>query len=96
MLLMVRKGIRGGKYHTVSNYAKANNSYMKDYDSNKESSCLKYWESQQLIWMDDVTEIDFKWRNNKFNLWKRFIQSYDGNSDKGYIHETDIDYPKEL
>ena len=37
MLLMVRKGIRGGICHSIYQYAKANNKYMKDYDKNKES-----------------------------------------------------------
>ena len=29
-------------------YAKANNKYMKDYDKSKESSCLKYWDVNNL------------------------------------------------
>ena len=40
---MVGKGIRAGICHSINRYAKANNRYMKDYDKNKESSCLKYW-----------------------------------------------------
>ena len=42
MLLMVKKGIRAGICHTIYQYAKANNKYMKDYDKTKESSYLKY------------------------------------------------------
>ena len=38
MLLMVEKGIRGGKCHAIHRYQKVNNKYMKDYDRNKESS----------------------------------------------------------
>ena len=41
---------------------------------------------------------DFKWvKQNK--LWKfneDFIKSYDGDSNKVYFLEVDIDYPKEL
>ena len=44
MLLMVRKGIRGGINHATHWYAKANNKYMKEYDKNKELSYLKDWE----------------------------------------------------
>ena len=44
MLLIVEKGIEGGICHAIHRYAKANNKYMKDYDKNKESSYLKYWD----------------------------------------------------
>ena len=46
MLLMVEKGIRGGICHTIHRYA--NNKYMKDYDKNKESLYLKYWDVNNL------------------------------------------------
>ena len=36
MLLMVQKGIRGGTCHSIYQYTKANNKYMKDYDKSKE------------------------------------------------------------
>ena len=32
MLLMVKKGIRGGMCHDIQKYAKANKKYVKDYD----------------------------------------------------------------
>ena len=41
MLLIVEKGIRGEICLAIHRYAKANNKYMKDYDKNEESSCLK-------------------------------------------------------
>ena len=37
MLIMLKKGIRGGICHTVYRYAVANNKYMNYYDKNKES-----------------------------------------------------------
>ena len=48
MLLMVEKGIRGGIYHAIHQYAKANNKYMKNYDKNKQSAYLKYWDVNSL------------------------------------------------
>ena len=42
------KGIRGGMCHAIRHYAKANNRYMKDYDKNKESTYLKYWDVNYL------------------------------------------------
>ena len=41
MLLMVEKGIRGGICHSIYQYAKASNKYLKDNDNNKESSYLQ-------------------------------------------------------
>ena len=43
MLLIVEKGIKGGICHSIDRYAKANNNFMKDYDKNKESSYLQYF-----------------------------------------------------
>ena len=42
MLSMVEKGIRGGIFHAIQSYAKANNKYMKNYDKNIESSYIQY------------------------------------------------------
>ena len=41
MLLMVKKGIRGGISYSIYRYAKANIKYMKNYDKSKESSYLQ-------------------------------------------------------
>ena len=51
MLLTVkkkRKKKRGGIYHSIYEYAKANNKYMKDYDKNKELSYIQYWDVNNL------------------------------------------------
>ena len=41
--------VKGGEIcHSIYRYAKANNKYMKDYDKNKESSYLKYWDVNNL------------------------------------------------
>ena len=45
---MVEKGIGGGICHTTHQYIKAANKYMKDYNKNKESSYLKYWNVNNL------------------------------------------------
>ena len=36
MLQMVGNGIRGGIFHAIYRYVKANDKYIKDYDKNKE------------------------------------------------------------
>ena len=48
MLLIAEKSIRGGIYHSIYRYAKANDKYMKGYDKKKESSYLKYWDVNNL------------------------------------------------
>ena len=48
MLLMVEKGIRGGIYHAIHRYAKANNTYMKNYDKNKELLFIEYLDTNNL------------------------------------------------
>ena len=44
MLLMVEKGKRGGICHSIYRCTRANNKYRKDYDKNKESSYIQYWD----------------------------------------------------
>ena len=41
---MVEKGIRGEIRHSIYRYTKPNNKYKKDYDKNKESSYIQYWD----------------------------------------------------
>ena len=48
MLLMVEKSIRGGICHPIYRYGKANNKFLKNYDKNKESSSLQYWDANDL------------------------------------------------
>ena len=48
MLLMVEEGIRGGICHSIHRYAKANNKYMKNYNSNEESSYIQYLDANNL------------------------------------------------
>ena len=63
---------------------------MKDYDPSTESSFLMYWNTNNLYgWAMSQKSVDvFKWRNDTFNFVKDFTQSYDENSDKGYIQGT--------
>ena len=39
---------------------------------------------------------DFEWMEDLSKIDKDFINNYDKNSDKGYILEVDVEYPKKL
>ena len=76
MVLMVEKGIRGGICYSIYRYAKANNKYMKDYDKNKESPYIQYWDVNNLYrwaisqklpvnnfeWVEDTSEFNEDFR----------------------------------
>ena len=49
MLLMAEKDTRGGICHSIYQHAQTNNKYMKNYDKNKESSYLQYWDVNNLF-----------------------------------------------
>ena len=48
MLLVVERGIRRGMCPYIYWYANANNKYMRDYDKNKESSCIQCFDGNNL------------------------------------------------
>ena len=77
---MIEEGIRGGIYHAVHRYAKANNEYMKDYDESKESSYIQYLDANNLYGaaMSEKFPINgFKWVNDISRIDKKFVKSYD-------------------
>ena len=98
MLLMVEKGIRGGICHSIQQYAKANNKYMKNYNNNEQSSYIQYLDANNLYgWAmsKKLPTNGFKWiDNNEIN--EDFIKNYNENNDKGCILEVDVKYPKRL
>ena len=97
ILLMVKKGIRGGISFSIHRYRKANCKYTRDYDKNKESSCLRYWDVNNLYgWaisqelpVDNFESVE---KNSESN--KDFIKSYDEESIEGYFLEVNGQYPK--
>ena len=72
---------------------------MKHYDENKESSYIQYLDANNLYgWaMSQKLPVNnFNWVKNKSKIDKNFIKSYDEDSDKGYIFEVDVEYPRRL
>ena len=99
MLLIVEEGVRGGICHAIHRHAKANNKYMKNYNKNKESSYIQYLDANNLYgWaMSQKLPVNgFKWINYVTEIDEKFIKNYDEDSDKGYILEVDVKYPRKL
>ena len=99
MLLMVGKGIRGKICHAIHHHTKANNKYMKDYDKNKESLYLKYWDVNDLYGWEMPQKFPvncLEWIGETPQLNEDFIKSYNEESDKGYFLGVDVQYRKKL
>ena len=61
MLLMVEEGIKGGICHSIHGYAKANNKYMKKYNTNEESSYIQYLDANNLYGWAMSKKFTSKW-----------------------------------
>ena len=99
MLLMIEEGIRGGICHAVNRYAHANNHYMNNYDKTKESSYIQYLDANNLYGAAMSKKLPikgFKWLDDIERIDEEFIKEYNEINDKGYVIETDVDYPQEL
>ena len=96
---MIKKRIRGGICHTIRRYPKANNKYMKNYNKNEEYSFLEYLDANNLCgWaMSQPLPADgFDWAKTWSKIDKDFVKNYDEDSDKRYIFDVDIEYPRKL
>ena len=94
--LFIEKGTRGGISYIAKRYAKVNNKYMGDYDSNKQSTFINYLDKNNLYgWSmsEYLPYREFKWLKN---VDKIDVMSINEKSDVGYILEVGLEYPKEL
>ena len=99
MLLMVEKGIRGGICHSIYQYAKANNKYMKDYEKNKDLSYLQYWDVNNLYgWAmsQKLRGNNFEWTKDASQFNGDLIKNYNEESDEEYFLEIDVHYLEKL
>ena len=100
MLLMLENGGRGGITQVINKFSYANNKYMSDYDKNEDSSFLQYLDVISLHAWAMCQKLPVK----NFNCCKdlkyinqKFIKKYDeDSSEKRYILEVDVEYPKKL
>ena len=104
MLMMFERGIRGGITHISKRYAEANNKYMKNYDTKKESTFIQYLDANNLYgwamtqnlpthgfnWMKNIT------KENVMEILDKENHSMINKGKKGYIFEVDLEYPEHL
>ena len=91
MILMIKKGIRGGISMISNRYGVANNKYMGDsYDPNKESTYIQYLDANNLYgWAmsKPLPTHGFKWMSeSELDHWRSMP----------CILEVDLDYPESL
>ena len=93
---MFEGGIRGGITQVVCKYASANNKYMGDkFNPNEDTTYLQYLDTNNLYgWaMSQLLPTGgFKWVNVNPNE----ISELATRTEKGYLLEVDVSYPKEL
>ena len=94
---MVDKGIRDGICHTIYQQIEDYNKCMKNYDKNRESSYLKYWDVNDFhgwAMSQKLTVNDFKWVEEISQFNEDIIKIYNEDNDIGYFIETDVHYSK--
>ena len=72
---------------------------MKDYDKNKESSYLQYWDlnNSYLCAMSQKLPVNkFEWIKDTSQFNEDFIKNYNEESDEGNFLEDDVQYPEIL
>lgn len=93
MHLFIEKGLRGGISYIANRYSKANNKYMKDYDSHSSSKYLMYIDANNLYgsaMSRPLPSGNFKWVTEK--QYNKLIAKGKTN----FITECDLEYPEEL
>ena len=85
MVSIVEKGIRERICHSIYRCTKPNNKCMKDYDKNKESSYIQYWNVNNLYgWaMSQKLPVNnFEWIKDTSQFNEDFIKNCNEESDK--------------
>ena len=94
--LFIGKGSRGGISYIAKRYAKANNKYMNDYDSEKPSTFITCLDMNNLygwVMSEYLPYAGFKWLKN---INEFDINSINEKSDTGYFLQVHLEYPDRL
>ena len=70
---------------------------MKDYDKNKESSYLQYWDVNNLygwVMSQKLPVNNFEWIEEASQFNEDFIKNYNEESDEGHFLKVDVNYPQ--
>lgn len=97
-ILFIERGIRGGISTASIRYAKANNKYLKNFDPNKPTSFIQYWDCNSLYstaMCQPLPISNFKWLS-KTEIKSLLFQDLSVDSPIGYILEVDLEYTNEL
>merc|ERR1712148_123101 len=98
MYLFFENGCRGGISSINHRYAKANNPYMYDYNSDEKSSYIIYIDKNSLypeVMSDYLPYAHFKWEDPD-HFDHESILNLSDECRKGYIFEVDLEYPAHL
>ena len=93
MYIFFEKGTRGGFSHISSRYSKANNKYLKAYDTKQESKNIIYSDANNSYgygMSEFLPTSAFKW----IDLKEFDLNKYTNNSPKGCVFEADLEYPR--
>jgi hypothetical protein len=96
MVLMIESGVRGGLTQSVTRHVKANNKYLPDYDEEKPSMFLGYFDANNLYGcsMSNVLPFgNFEWVDPD-SIGD--ILQISKHGDTGYILDCDFEYPENL
>ena len=72
---------------------------MKDYDKNKESLHLNYWNASNLYGWEMSQKLpvnSFKWIEETSQFNEDFTKNYNEKNDEGYFLEVDVQYPEKI
>ena len=98
MHLFIEKGMRGGISYIAKRHSKANNKYMKCYNSSKGSKYITYLDANNLygwVMSQYLPYSGFKWLNQK-EISDLCFNSISENSSIGYMLEVGLEYLSKL